>query len=155
MNEKQVLLLLIVIFLTVQTLGLVAAHQYIGYLEAGIAEPVFENPWDISNALYIFVYILALTLVILLVIKYKKRLLVAFEAFAVFFASAILFELLVPYSFFEILSVGVVIAAILTYYKLRYPTYLSQNIALVCAISGAGAVIGVSFGLLPIMVCKI
>ena len=145
-------MLLVVIFLTVQTVGLVAANQYILYLEEGTAQPVFENPQDISNAIYIFVYILALTLIILVVIKYKKRLLVAFEGFAVFFASAVLFELLIPYSFFDIISVGMIIAAVLTYYKLRYPTYLSQNIALICALSGAGAVIGVSFGLLPIII---
>jgi presenilin-like A22 family membrane protease len=88
MNEKQILLLLVVIFLSVQALGLVAASQYISFIEQGIAEPVFEDPQAISNAIYIFIYILALTVILLLVIRYKKRLLVAFEGLA---ASSVLY----------------------------------------------------------------
>jgi len=152
MNEKQILMLLVFIFLSVQFIGLYAAQQYIGYLDSGVAEPMFENPQEISNAVFVFVYILIVTLIILIVVKYKKKLLTAFEAFAVFFASALLFELLIPYTLFEYISIGMIIAAVLTYYKIRYPSYLSQNIALICALSGAGAVIGVSFGVFPIMI---
>jgi presenilin-like A22 family membrane protease len=151
-NENRTLVLLLLIFLSVNALGLYTGYQYAQAIDAGVLEPAFENPEETMNAVIIFAYILAITGVIILIIRYKKSLLRVLEAIAIFVASDIVFEFLIPYALFGVLPIGLVLALILTVVKYRRPTFLTQDIALIFTGAGAGAVIGVSFGVLPVLV---
>lgn len=140
MDEKRVMLLLIALFLSVQALGIYVGSQLIS---AGIS--VVENPEDVSTSGLLFVYILATTALVILIIKYKKWLLRVLEAFAIFFASDVVFETFIG-------APGLVLAAALTAYKVLRPSLVSQNLALIFSVAGAGAVLGASLGIMPVIV---
>lgn len=140
MDEKRVMLLLMALFVSVQALGIYVGSQLIS---AGIS--VVENPEDVSTSGLLFVYILATTALVILIIKYKKGLLRVLEAFAIFFASDVVFETLIG-------APGLALAAALTAYKILRPSLLSQNLALIFSVAGAGAVLGASLGIMPVIV---
>jgi presenilin-like A22 family membrane protease len=142
--------LLVVIFLSVQALGLFTGSEYIKAIEAGIAQPLVENPQDVSNSALIFLYILAVTGLVILIIKFKKALLLALEAVAIFFTSWIVFSALTPFDNTGI--VALLLAFALTAIKEWKPTILTQNIALVFSTAGAGGVLGASLGILPVLI---
>ncbi len=148
-NKNQALAVLLLIFISVQLIGLVTAIQFNKAVELGEAEPVFENPDSVSNSIYLFAYIIVMTVVLLLIIKFKKNLIYVVEAVSIFFSSWIVFDLLV--SMPTNLPIGVVLALALTAWKMKYPSHLSQNTALIFAVAGAGAIIGSSFSVLPVM----
>lgn len=140
MDEKEVMLLLLAMFLFVQALGLYVGSQLI---EAGVS--VTENPEDVANSALLFVYILATTALVILIIRYKKWLLRVLEALAIFFASDVVFETFVG-------APGIALAFALTAAKVLRPSLLTQNLALVFSVAGAGAVLGASLGLLPVVI---
>ena len=141
---------LILIFLSVQVIGLATANQYMAAIDQGVAEPVFEDPEDVSNSFIIFTYILVMTAAMLIVIKFKRKLIYVIEALALFFTSWIVFDFLISYPLN--LSIGIFLALGLTAWKMKWASHLSQNIALVISVAGAGAVIGASFGVFPVMI---
>jgi len=152
MNQRQTFFALLSIFVIVQILGIYCGYQYLQLIKAGEIEGAFQNPESVSNSLFLFVYILLMTGVLLLIIRFKKSLLRIFEALAIFFASWIAFDFLIPYWFIgEDLPLGLILALALTAWKMLRPTILSQNIALIFALSGAGAIIGGSLGVLPVI----
>lgn len=140
-----------VIFLLVQVLGLYVGNQYIGLIKAGQAQPVFENPEKIENTLLLIVYILIGTGLIILAIKYWKFLIRIIEAIAIFSASTITFMFLIPIQIFYV-PIGVLVALVLTVWKMLRPTILSQNLSLIFSVAGAGAIIGASLGILPSLI---
>lgn len=153
MNQRQTLFTILSIFAIVQMLGLYCGYQYLSLIQAGEIEGAFKEPESVSNSFFLFIYILLMTGVLLLVIKFKKVLLKVFEAFAIFFASWIAFDFLIPYSLIgESVPWGLFLAIALTGWKMLKPTILSQNIALIFALAGAGSVIGGSLGVLPVLV---
>ncbi len=139
------------LFLLVQAIGLATAYRFNQLVGQGVLEPAFQNPQDPGNSLVLFAYILAVTGIVILIIRLRKRLLVLVEAMAVFLASDIVFELLIPVGIMGV-SVGPFLALALTLWKIRRPTPLSQNTALVLSVSGAGALLGASMGILPVLV---
>jgi presenilin-like A22 family membrane protease len=141
-NEKQVFAVLALIFISVQVIGVFTAMQYMNFINAGEIQPVFQNPNDVSNSFILIFYILIMTGVLLLIIKYKKSLIRVLEAIAIFFASALVFDMLFP----QFLGLGELLALGLTALKIFKPSYLTQNLALVFSVAGAGAVLGVSLG---------
>ncbi|NYZ79630.1 hypothetical protein H0N95_00070, partial [Candidatus Micrarchaeota archaeon] len=147
-SKNQVFIVLMTIFVATQIIGLYTASQYILYINAGELTPMFDNPNDIGNSFLMVFYILAVTAVLILVIKYKKSFLKVIEALAIFFTASIVFDFAFPW----VLGLGEVLALILTAWKMFRPTHFKQNVALVISISGAGAVIGSSFAILPILV---
>jgi len=153
MDERQTFFTLMLIFAIVQVLGLYCGYQYVQMIKIGEVEGAFQNPESVSNSLLLFVYILLMTGVLLLIIRFVKSLLRVFEAFAIFFASWIAFDFLIPYQFISYaIPWGLILALALTAWKMLRPTILSQNIALIFALSGAGAIIGGSLGVLPVIV---
>jgi len=135
------------IFLAVQAIGLYCGYQYLQLIKTGEAQPGFGNPENAYNSLFLFVYIILTTLVIIAIIKYKKSLLKYFEMFAVFFASLFAFELLFMN---DIIALPLAIA--LTVWKVRKPTIVSQDVALIFSVSGAGAILGGSLGVFPVLI---
>ncbi len=156
LNKIQIMTLLIIVFVTVQCLGLLTGIQYLQLISVGELEPALGNPENPMNSLFLLLYILFVTGLMLLIIKYKKKILIAIEAAAIFFASDIVFELLLPIGIpipnVGPIAIGPFLALGLTYFHMRNPTYFSQNLALVFAVSGAGAVLGASLGLVPVLI---
>jgi len=153
MDQRGTFFTLMLIFVIVQLLGIYCGYQYLQLIKAGEIEGAFQDPESVSNSLELFVYILLMTGVLILIIRFKKSLLRVFEAFAILFASMVAFDFLMPYWLVEgSISLGMVLAIALTAWKMRRPTILNQNIALIFALSGAGAILGGSLGILPIIV---
>ncbi len=151
MEEKKIMLFFVGIFLLTQVLGLYVGNEYIQLIKAGELEPAFENPENVENSLFLIVYMLLITGVIILMVKYKKVLLKVVETVAVFFASMVTFDFLFPITIFFI-PVSIIISSILTAWKMLRPSVLNQNLALIFSIAGAGAVIGASLGVFPVLV---
>lgn len=146
MAELRTVSLMLAIFLTVQFLGLYVGAQYIDLARQGQAELIFENPENIENSAILIVYILAMTAVLILLIKYWIFFIKIIEAFAIFFTSLITFTILVPVWYFPF-----VLAGALTAWKMLRPSILSQNAAIMLSTAGAGAIIGASLGITPIL----
>lgn len=86
MEGKNTILFFVSLFLIVQFLGLYIGNVYIGLIQTGVAEPAFSNPGDIGNSLFLIVYLIGVTAVIIVIIRYKKIFLRILEAVVVFLA---------------------------------------------------------------------
>lgn len=151
MQEKKVALFFVSIFLLVQLLGLYIGNQYISLIKSGQAQPVFENPEKAENSFLLVFYMLIGTGVMILAVKYWKFLIRIIEVVAVFFASTVTFTFLIPVEIFFI-PLGVFLAIALTAWKVLRPDFLNQNLSLIFSVTGAGAIIGASLGVLPSLV---
>lgn len=164
-NKKQSLAVISIIFLATQILGLYTAVQYDSFVKQGIIEPAFDNPESVSNSFYLFIYILVMTLILILLIKVWKKVIRVIEAMAIFFTAGIVFSFLYVPIHYSIIApflkmdlpilidlVPITLAFVLTIWKMIKPNHFKQNIALIFSVAGAGAVIGTSMDLLPIMI---
>lgn len=142
---------IVIIFLITQLLGLYVGNQYLGGIEAGELPPAVEDPESVGNSFMLFVYILAATGGILLLVRFWKPSIRALEAFVVFFSSWITFDFLVPIGIWYF-SLGFFLAIILTAWKALRPTILSQNVAAIISGAGVGALLGASLGIVPSLV---
>jgi len=148
--EKNLLLRLAALFLVTQVLGVTVAVNYIGAIQSGEIEQtgiVTENPNDVENAIFLFVYILFFTGVFLLMLKFFKggRFLKVLETIVVFSTSWIVFDVFVP-------ATGLVLALLLTATRVMLPKNVAlRNVSSVIAVAGVGALIGISLGVLPIL----
>lgn len=153
MNEWQTFFTLLAIFAIVQVMGIYCGYQYLALIQSGEVQGPFENPDSAANSIILFVYILIITFIIILIIRFRKSFLKIFEAMAVFFASWIAFDFLMPYNLIGyLIPWGVILAILLTAWKMLKPTILSQNIALIFSVTGAGAIIGGSLGVFPVII---
>lgn len=142
---KSVFLQLAALFLITQILGLMVAN---GLIKENIkATIVTENPEDIENALGLFAYIITITVVVLIIISFKRASLLLFilELSAIFATSVIVFGILLP----EI--AGMLAILLLSLRILLKDSILIRNIACLIAVAGAGSLIGVSLGVLPVV----
>lgn len=137
-------------FLIVQLVGL-----YVGFqLYQADVQPIIitENPDDIANSFGLLGYVLLGTIIILLAIKFLPDNVLYWvfkgvEALAVFSTALIVFFSFVPEAFAILLAVGLVTIRIFA------PQYLIwRNISSIVATIGAGSLIGVSAGVLPVIV---
>ena len=143
--------LIIILFLTTQFIGLYVGDQYNQAISSGIAEPALENSESIETSFYLFGYIMFSTVIILIIIKFKKSFIRILEAFVIFMSSWITFDFLVPLDIWY-LSLGFFLALILTAWKMYRPTILSQDVAAVISGAGVGAILGASLGVIPSIV---
>jgi len=146
--DKQLVIQLIAIFLLTQAIGLIVANTLIK--EDVRTTIVNDNPQDPLNSVGLIVYILFFTLGILIAIKFLKKnalgmLLKALEIFAIFGTSALVFSVFVP-------EIAIMLAIILVILRISIPqSILLRNLASVFATAGVGALIGVSLGIIPII----
>ncbi|MCQ8898120.1 MAG: presenilin family intramembrane aspartyl protease [Hadesarchaea archaeon] len=145
MRAAAVLLLL---FLTVQLLGLLAGSRYLDFVNSGEAEPLFSNPQSPWNSLYLFAVLLPLTLLVILLLKFRRSWFRAFELLVVFLCCWLTLDLLVGIQV-GWLSSGFLLSLLLVGWRVARPTPLTQDLVLVLSASGVGAVLGVSLGLAP------
>lgn len=143
--------LIIVLFLITQFLGLYVGSQYLQAIEIGIASPALENPESIQTSLYLFGYIIVTTIGILFLIRFKRSAIRFLEAFVIFTASWLTFDLILPLDVWYF-SLGFFLALALTAWKMFRPNILNQDIAAIVSGAGVGALLGASLGVLPAVV---
>lgn len=148
MGEKIIALFFVGIFSLVQFMGLFIGSQYIGLIKSGQVEPVFGNPQNIGNSIFLMLYILAGAGVMILAIKFWKFFIRILEAVAIFFASVLTFMFLVPIDILFV-PVGILLAFALTAWKMLKPSIINQNLALIFSTASVGAILGASLGILP------
>lgn len=148
--NKKLLLQLLVVFIIVNSIGLIVANYLIKENVQVII--VSENKQAIENSIGLIAYILVTTAIILIIIKFLKKKLVfsffkAIELLAIFGASEIVFEAFFPAIISLILAIALVISRIV--FK---ENILLRNVSSIFAIIGAGALIGVSLGTIPVII---
>lgn len=137
------------IFLTIQLIGLIIAQNIYtqGYTQALFT----ENINDAINGIYLFGMIIITTIIFLLIVKFKrtKKLLWGVEMLAIFSTSLIVFSSFFPTSYLTALILTTVIF-ILRYSQVKNIT--TRSLAAGIAIMGAGAYIGTSIGMIPLVI---
>lgn len=148
MTEKRVVLFFLSFFLLVQLFGLYLGNGYLNLIKSGEAQPVFENPEKAENSLFLFLYIIAATIIIILVVKYIRVLIRVIEIVVVFSATFLTFYILFP----QVIILGFITALILNIWRIFKPSSLNQNLTIALAIPSIGALIGSSLGILPSLI---
>lgn len=137
------------IFLAIQLIGLIIAQNIYtqGYTQALFT----ENINDAINGIYLFGMIIITTIIFLLIVKFKrtKKLLWGVEMLAIFSTSLIVFSSFFPTSYLIALILTTVIF-ILRYSQVKNIT--TRSLAAGIAIMGAGAYIGTSIGMIPLVI---
>lgn len=142
---------LLLVFLVTQVLGVAVGAILIGEIASGEMEQptiVTENPDDPINAVALIAGILFFTGMLLLFMLFFKgaKLFRLLELFVVFTASLIVFSAIIPGAAF-------IFAVELVALKLLLPkSVLVRNASAVIAIAGVGALIGVTLGVIPVLV---
>ena len=139
-------LIIVLIFLVTQLFGLYLGIKAISLLKAGQIEPVVSNPNSLSNSILLFVYILLGTGIILLVLRYKKSALIYIENIAAFFL------ILTTFNFFLPLVTSIGLTLLLLFWTNKTPNTLNKNLCTVLSVVSAGALVGASIGIVPVLV---
>jgi len=146
--NTRVFIILGIIFIIVQTLGLLVAQQL--FLQG--QQQTFFNPDmnDISNAAYLFGSIIVMTIILLILLRLRKtrKVIWLVEAMAIFATTIVVFSAFLPTADNLVLLIALIVLAA-RYYK--HKNIWIKNITSVLAIAGAGALIGISLGLIPIL----
>lgn len=147
--SKEAILKLAFVFLVIELIGLfVAKNLFIqGYSQA----PFSEDINDAVNGFYLFGMIIVTTIFFLLIIKFRrtKKMLWAIEMLAIFSTSLIVFSSFFPSDYIIALLLTAIIFAA-RYSRVKNVTI--RSIAAGVAVMGAGAYIGISLGLVPLIV---
>ena len=150
--KNQLFTQLIALFLVTQLLGLAVGIKLIPQEEIR-ATVVNENPEDPINTVALMLWILAMTAVLLVLVAFLKGFLLyllfkILESLAVLGTSFIVFGALV-----ENLLATVVLSFGLVFLRIIRPGHLwLRNTASTVAVAGVGALIGVSFGVIPVVI---
>jgi len=145
--SSEVIIKLAILFIAIEGIGLIVA---INLIPQNVAQPMFSE--DINNpinAIGLFITILIMTGVILLILKFRKenQFLKIIEALAIFSATIIVMSALTNS---EIIAIVVALGLIILRFLKRESIFL-RNLAGAIAIAGAGALLGISLGLIPIL----
>lgn len=146
--SAQVIITLSIMFTSVQILGIYVAKQLISF---GLSQPMFGTDInDVTSAIYLFISIMISTAIILILIKFRrtKKLLLLFEAMAIFSTCTIVLTTIFPTNDLLVLLVAL---AILAWRYTHRQSVLFRDFVSLIAVAGAGAYIGISFGLIPIL----
>ena len=149
---QKVLPKLVLIFVLAQVIGLAVGANLISEIASGeMEQPVIfsENPDDPLNAIFLIGGILFFTVLLLVFMTFFKGpgLFRLFEIFVVFTASIIVFATFFPE------AIAFVFAVELIAIRLLLPkSVFVRNIAAVISVAGVGALIGVSLGVIPVLI---
>ncbi len=148
--EKKLMLKLSVLFIITQFLGIAVAVNFIGAIQEGTLEQtgiVTENPEDVENAIFLFVYILIFTAIFLVMLHFFKGVVLfkLLESFVVFGTAWVVFGVFLP-------DIGFMLAVLLVAIRIALPkNILLRNLSSVIAVAAVGALIGISLGVLPVL----
>lgn len=152
-NNRKLFAYLIILFVITQALGLWTANALIREdVRADIVPGKAAEPEEVENSVWLFGYIIAFTAVMLLAIKiFRGRLLYIlfkiFEGIAIFGTSMLVFS-----SFVNSIIVLVPSAILVMLRNIYAKNIWLRNLTSVLATAGAGALMGVSLGVLPVLV---
>ncbi len=147
--KKKLFIQLIAIFLITQIIGLVVGFELVKEgVSVGI---VTENPEDVINAFALIAYILIFTFILLLLIKFLKKwsyyLFKLLEVIVIFGTATIVFGV---FFYYVVIAVALALLLVILRIVLR-KNILLRNVSSIIAAAGAGAVIGVSLGIIPVL----
>jgi len=153
-KNNSYLIYLIIIFLVVQVIGLFVASYY--SQTNSVKGVLTDDPNDVINALFIIGEILLFTGIVLLLKRFFKsgNYLYIFEFLALFVGLVVVLDILLSYLFALIISFILLVIKRYLKDKKKYKIHLMwyNNFLLGIAIAGAGAIIGLSLGLIPVIV---
>ncbi len=146
--NNEIFLKLATVFLATEVLGLFVAKAL--FAQGLQQAPFAEDINDILNAFYLFGVIIFMTIVILLALKMKhtKKMLWVVEALAIFATSTIVMSAFFPTN--DLVVLGTVALLLILRYTNR-KNLMIRNLASVIAVAGAGAFLGISLGLFPVV----
>ncbi len=144
----RVFVLLGIIFLITQVIGLFVANSLIaqGFAQA----PFTDDINDPLNSIYLFFVIIGMTIAILLALRFKRQrnFLWIIEALAIFVTSTVVFSSFI----FDDLIVLLLAILILVWRYTHRKSVWFRDIVGIIAIAGAGSFIGISLGIIPIII---
>ena len=169
------ILFIVTLFLAIQLLGIYIGTVYIDAIRSDMAAAPEIIPGVSSNdpqiSLFLFAYVIAVTVVMLIIIKLRRRFVFGLEAFVVFVSSWTTFLFLLPFALQDywliiispliaafgqfgdvaifLLGLNSLLALALTAWKVLRPSIFSQNVAALFTGSGVGALMGISLGIAP------
>jgi presenilin-like A22 family membrane protease len=144
--SAEAFILLAVMFVVVESIGLYIAQTL--FLQ-GLTQTSFTgNVNDVENSLILFGIMMVMTLVTLLLMKRTKKLLWLVEGLAIFSTSIIVFSAIFPTN--DVLVILLTIALIAWRYTHKEDVVF-RNVVSLIAIAGAGAYLGLSFGVIPVL----
>ena len=143
--EKNIIFFFFGFFLIVQLFGLYLGNSYLYLMNIGEIEPIFPEPEKAENSLILFLYIISTTAIIILIIKYRSKLLKVIEIIAAFSAILMTIYLLFPSGNFYLIFLLVLI---LNFWRILRPSYLIQNLTIILAVPAIGALLGANLGIL-------
>lgn len=158
-RNKEFNLYFILIFLFVMVVGLLTTIEIASKSDLRIAL-ITDNPDDIINSVFIVFQILLFTAIILFIRRFTKKTgyLKIIEYLTFFVGCVIVFQTFLS----EIIAMYIVVVLLFLKYHLeKNLSHLEKtiiwynNILLAISIAGAGAVIGLSLGILPVIVLLI
>ncbi|MBN1941649.1 MAG: hypothetical protein JW772_05745 [Candidatus Diapherotrites archaeon] len=150
--DRKLLLQLVGLFIIAQAIGLFVGYNLIAGIESGdIEQPGFvnDNPDDPINAIGLVLYILFGTVVFLIALKFFKggHFFKAFELFIVFITAWIVFE----FALGE--PAGITLAILLVISRLVWKKKIwLRNLTALIATSTVGALVGVTLGVIPVII---
>jgi presenilin-like A22 family membrane protease len=107
-------------------------------IEKGEIEPIFKDPKDYRNSIYLLLLVLAGTILLLFFMKTKFEMLRLMENVALFFLISTTFSYFLPIILSTVISISLVLLSELK------RSYIIKNICLFLSISSASALVGSS-----------
>jgi len=142
------ILVMAFLFINIHSLALVVSSPF---EEAGME--AFENPDDPLNIVYLFVIIAAMTLVILLLAKFRKyfvKILILFAVgYTAFYVFLPLLGLIIGWWWPLIIAIALAIVLVTVLYK--YPEWYIIDLSGIIIGAGAIAIFGISLGIFYIL----
>lgn len=147
--NRSLLLQLALVFVITQVIGLLVAQTFMA--QNVHATFLNDNPEDPANALFLIGYILAITVLLLFIIKFLKKehlglLLKVVETLAIFGACWLVIEVF----FGEPWGLALAVLLVISRWAVAENVAL-RNVASILTACGAGAIIGTSLGFFPIL----
>jgi len=146
--SAEAFILLAVMFVVVESIGLFVAYTL---FSLGLAQTSFTgNIDDVANSLILFLVMMVMTIFTLIMMRLNKtkKLLWLIEALAVFSTSIIVFSAFFPTNDVMVLLTTI---ALMAWRYTHREDMVFRNVISLIAIAGAGAFLGLSFGLVPVL----
>ncbi|MDD3178216.1 MAG: presenilin family intramembrane aspartyl protease [Candidatus ainarchaeum sp.] len=146
-------IIFILIFVFIQIIGLISANYY---LNQDAVRGVFtEDPNNVINAFGILIEILIFTFLMIFLKRFfkKQNYLNFFEIMALFVGCVVVFDVFLSYYFALLISLFLLVFRNFLKFKKNIKLLMwYNNFLLAISIAGAGSIIGLSLGVIPVIV---
>ncbi|MCX8158211.1 MAG: presenilin family intramembrane aspartyl protease [Candidatus Diapherotrites archaeon] len=150
--QRELLSQILLAFFITQILGIYVAYSI---LEQESQVEIFEDRSSIINSIFLFIYILAASIILLLFIKFVKAD-ILYITLRIFESMVIFFTTLTVLSLFWSSYLNIIAALLLVVIRnILHDNIMLRNITTIIAVSVAGAIIGISLDPLPLVIFMI